>query len=369
MGRFLLTFLFIHIQLTTIAQSQTVVFRGTTGNGYNNSVIELAHIPSGKKLTTQVRSGKFLFKEVFTGPGLYILTAEKDRSTTGWAPPIPILVEQPGIISISWSGTTGNGVVIKGSAAQQVYENFLQERDWQMPIQLEQEPVAGATTPTEHAPDRLTLSDAADTVTAPLALRTALKHPGSFAAVYILENFTANARLTDLEAVYYQLPARLRQTYHGQRIALRFAPLYSASRNQTVYDFSLPDSAGNSIAFSSIKNNVVLVSFWASWCAPCREEFKLLRHVYEKHKQKGFTIVSISVDGSATAWKQALAKEQLPWLQLRDLDKIPSVARRRFGVTGLPTTFLLDKNRKILYRDLRGGVLDKVVESLVLNNE
>jgi thiol-disulfide isomerase/thioredoxin len=370
MNRTFHAFLLLLLSSGCMGAPPMIVFKGTVSARYNNTLVHLTHIPSGQTDSALVKNGTFIFKQKFSGPCLYVMTAKRDENSFGWTAPLGILAEQPGIITIQFNRPNSSDATIKGSNAQNLYEAFLRERKRLQDIQLGQQPIHDSMKKhPDHAVDRLVLSDEADTVTAPLALRTAMKYPNSLAAPYILENHTENVNIIELEKVYYSLSEKMRNTYPGKRVRVRLGKLKGTDRGQTVYPFSLPDSSGKAVSFSEVKDKVVLINFWASWCVPCREEFKLLRYLHEKYHHKGFAIISISVDASAVLWKTALEKEQLPWLQLRDLDKTTSIAERRFEVTGLPTTFLINNKRKILYRDLRGGVLDKVIEGLVMGIE
>lgn len=367
MNRVLQALLLLLLSSWCFGAPQMIVFKGTVAAKYNNTYIIMTNIPSGKKDSVLVKNGTFIFKQKFTEPGLYVFTSAQDEKDYGWRAPLGVLADQPGVITLVYGKPKDGDVTIKGSTAQTIYEQFLKERQRLLqPVRL----------PENISPDSLKkrnnqpllveeIKDVVDTFTTPLALRTALKYPHSLAAPYILENYTENANMEVLEQVFYSLSEKMRNTYAGKRLQVRLWKLKSTDRGQTVADFSLSDTSGRIISFADVKDKVILINFWASWCAPCREEFKLLRYVYEKHHSKGFTIISISVDASPVLWKKALEKEQLPWLQLRDFDKVPSIAERRFGVTGLPTIFLLNGKREILYRDLRGGVLDKVIEGLV----
>lgn len=352
---------FIILSQTVFAAPQWIVLRGNIAARYNNTKVYIKRIPSSWKDSAVIMNGRFEFRKEFIAPCVYEVYTQQD------AAPLEILVERTGIIYIN-AGTNGlQQATTKGSFAQTVYLQFLGERQKLLDEKKRAVQKAGGNTVNNknQALRMESIPEIEDDITAPLALSYAMKYPGTFAAAYILENYGGNAAVTDIEKAYYHFSIPVQQSYVAQRLLERLAVLKSAGAGQTVADFSLMDASGKTIHFSDIKNKVVLIDFWASWCGPCREEFKLLRYLYEKHRDKGFVVISISVDISESSWKKALQQEQLPWLQLRDETTGVDVSAGRFGVTGLPTTFLLDRDRKILYRDLATGVLDKVIESLV----
>lgn len=366
MTRFCCT-LFMFVILPPCFAQRMVVLQGQTDSRYNNSMMVVKPFSSEITDTVWVKNGRFRFRVNLPQKDVLTLWSLYEEKTDGRGEPLGIFAEQTGTIHIDARNTSLKRAVVTGSAAQKVYEEFKRELNNIITEKGIKRDTFGDGIPLSN--EAMALREPLDSLASGLACAMAAKYPKSLASGYILANFYTLRNWPCLEQTYYQLAPDIQQSFHGKRVREILDEFISAERNQTVHDFTLPDSSGNTISFNEIKNEVVLINFWASWCAPCREEFKLLRHVYEKYKQKGFTIISISVDASERDWKKALQKEQLPWPQLRDFDKVTSLAKRRFGVTGLPTTFLLNKKRTILYRDLRGGVLDKVVEGLVGNDE
>jgi peroxiredoxin len=118
-------------------------------------------------------------------------------------------------------------------------------------------------------------------------------------------------------------------------------------------DFVQPDANGKTFSLSDFKGKYVLVDFWASWCSPCRTEIPELKSVYEKYKDKNFTILSISLDKDKEKWMEAIAYEQMPWLQLSDLKADQNSAAQAYKVLGIPANFLIDPNGKIIGVGLR----------------
>lgn len=121
----------------------------------------------------------------------------------------------------------------------------------------------------------------------------------------------------------------------------------------------LPSSKGKVISLSSLRGKVVLIDFWASWCGPCRQENPNVVKVYEKYKDKGFEIFGVSLDMNKSQWLQAIQSDNLTWPQVSDLGYWNSVVVPKYQIAGIPATFLLDKEGKIIARDLRGEELDK----------
>ncbi len=114
------------------------------------------------------------------------------------------------------------------------------------------------------------------------------------------------------------------------------------------------------------KGKYVLLDFWFSGCGPCRAEIPHLKEVYEKYKDKGFTILSIAAEPNKEDWLKALKEENMPWSHLYDGD--PSVYEgpvcTHYNIGGFPTTILLDKEGRFFKTDLRGLHLDIALQEL-----
>jgi len=127
----------------------------------------------------------------------------------------------------------------------------------------------------------------------------------------------------------------------------------------------LPDTSGNPIALSSLRGKVVLIDFWASWCGPCRQENPNVANLYQRYKDKGFEIYGVSLDKEGAKWKEAIHQDGIHWVHVSDLQEWRSAGARLYAVTSIPSTFLIDRDGKIIAKDLRGKALaDKLQEVL-----
>lgn len=118
------------------------------------------------------------------------------------------------------------------------------------------------------------------------------------------------------------------------------------------------DTSGKMIPLSSLRGKIVMIDFWASWCGPCRRENPFVVSMYEKYKAKGFDIYSVSLDDDRTRWINAIKTDKLMWTNhVSDLKGWTNQAAQLYGVTSIPKTVLLDRDGKIIARDLRGEAL------------
>jgi thiol-disulfide isomerase/thioredoxin len=109
---------------------------------------------------------------------------------------------------------------------------------------------------------------------------------------------------------------------------------------------------GREVDLTKMKGKVVLVDFWATWCGPCRVEIPNVRAAYERLNPKGFEIVGISFDEDKEALVEFTKKNQMPWVQYFDGQGWGNKFGREFGISGVPTMWLMDKKGNL--RDLNG---------------
>ncbi len=126
----------------------------------------------------------------------------------------------------------------------------------------------------------------------------------------------------------------------------------------TAPDIILRNPKGDTIALSSLRGEYVLLDFWASWCRPCRVENPHLVNNYKKYNEKGFEIFQVSLDKKKESWISAIESDQLTWIHVSDLQYWNSAAAKLYQVQAIPANFLLDKNGKIIAKNLRGDALE-----------
>ena len=130
-------------------------------------------------------------------------------------------------------------------------------------------------------------------------------------------------------------------------------------------DIVMADRDGNQRRLSDLRGKVVLIDFWASWCRPCRAENPNVVRLYHQYKDKGFDIFSVSLDNSRDAWLKAIDNDGLVWPNhVSDLRGWSSAGGKLYGISSIPATVLLDRDGKVLARNLRGAQLEQKLKEI-----
>lgn len=127
-------------------------------------------------------------------------------------------------------------------------------------------------------------------------------------------------------------------------------------------DFEMKNPQGTTLKLSQNLGRVTLLEFWASWCGPCRKQNPDLVKTYEKYKNAGFEIFSVSLDFSKDDWEKAIKDDGLTWKQASDLKGRNSTGGITYGVNMIPDNFLIDEHGNIIAKYLWGEELNDAIE-------
>jgi thiol-disulfide isomerase/thioredoxin len=131
-------------------------------------------------------------------------------------------------------------------------------------------------------------------------------------------------------------------------------------------DFEGETPSGDKTKLSIVikSKKLILLDFWASWCAPCLKEIPEIADLYDKYKDKGFEIVGISLDNDRTTWKNKIKNKNMIWFQFID-SNMSNLIKDTYGVKAIPHTVLIDENGIIIANKLRGKELRDKIEMLL----
>ena len=128
----------------------------------------------------------------------------------------------------------------------------------------------------------------------------------------------------------------------------------------------LADGIGDTIRVSNLKAKSLLVSFWGSWCRPCRESHPELRKVFRTYRYRGFDIYSVALERSLDDWKNTIREDRLIWVNhVSELNYMDSKVARQLGIDAVPFNLLIDENRVVLAKNLTPAELDAKLDELL----
>jgi thiol-disulfide isomerase/thioredoxin len=196
----------------------------------------------------------------------------------------------------------------------------------------------------------------------------AKNNPGSFFALVALsESAGIRVDAAKVSPVFNALGADLRGSDMGKELTERIAASSTTAIGAVAPVFTQNDVNGKPVSLADFKGKLVLVEFWASWCGPCRAGNPNLVKQYQMYKDKGFEIISVSLDNNKDKWIDAIAKDGLQWTHVSDLKGWSNEVGRLYGVRAVPQCFLVGRDGKIIGNTLRDETLNEKLASLFSN--
>lgn len=173
--------------------------------------------------------------------------------------------------------------------------------------------------------------------------------------------------VAEADPLFQSLSAELKSSSLGAEFAKQLDAARPTSIGAMAPDFTQNDQDGKAVSLSSFRGKYVLLDFWASWCGPCRQENPNVVAAYNEFKDKGFTVLGVSLDrpGAKDAWLEAVKKDGLIWTQLSDLKGWENAAAQLYGVQSIPQNFLIDPSGKIVGKNLREEALQAKLREIL----
>ena len=358
--------------------AQEVKFSGTADKKFDGDKIVIYN-RTGLHDSVFIKDGRFSYTVPYKEPGLYMFYSELEMKTKGGYTPYAIMVTEPGTIQINANVENLSDSKVSGSKENALYKSFsaqsgkAQEKvmntlydTYGKDFVNNRKPDTADSRYKQMVQDYYKLSDANQKDELERLKKFVKDHPDSYTAVYLVDGLGRSMELPELEDLYASMSSKYKDSRSGKSIAPGIEARKITAIGKTAPDFTQPDTLGNAVSLSSLRGQYVLVDFWASWCGPCRAENPNLVKTFKKYKDKGFTVLGVSLDqpGKKEAWLGAIHKDNLTWTQVSDLKFWDNEVAVLYGVKAIPTNFLLDPQGKIIAKDLRGEDLDKKLAEL-----
>ena len=187
---------------------------------------------------------------------------------------------------------------------------------------------------------------------------------GTSIAIYPTSNRWNNENLAVLDEIVTNFEEAHPNLEITKKLLEKVQLLKKTSIGNTIITINMPNQFNNFIELDSIKGTYTLIDFWASWCPPCRTESTLLNNLYTRYNSKGFNIYGISLDSNKERWLKALKTDNRVWTNVSTVEGFKTAIAIEYGITSLPTNFLIDANGKIIASNLHGGKLKAFIEQL-----
>lgn len=180
----------------------------------------------------------------------------------------------------------------------------------------------------------------------------------SIAAFYAVNFLDAEKEFTYLDELAKRFQKNMPNSRYTEQFTTQVEEMRKLAIGMAAPDISLPNPEGDTVSLSSLRGNYVMIDFWAAWCKPCRMENPNVVRLYNKYNDQGFEVYGVSLDRTKEAWTEAIEKDNLSWTHVSDLKYFDSEAASLYNISAIPATLLLDKEGKIIAKNLRGAELE-----------
>jgi peroxiredoxin len=307
-----------------------------------------------------VAANSFVFKEKKLTPQMVYLTLDNSNK-------IPVFIEN-NEVSVDFKDLTSNDMTVSGSSVQKEWE--LLQGDLEVyDIKLDSLYNAfydASDSENQEVMDQIGVDyDEVDSLKTNVVKDYINANSKSYVTPYLIAKFLLNsADLDELVGLKDNLDESISNSIYVKSITDKIENLEKTKVGATIPDFSQADKDGTPISINDLRGQYVLVDFWASWCGPCRGENPNVVKEYQKYKDRGFTVLGVSLDDNKENWLKAIEVDNLDWYHVSDLQGWKNAVAKQFGVQSIPFSILIDKEGVILGKNLRGEELQNTLSDL-----
>ena len=347
----------------TSKKSDKYTVNGTI-TGMDTGMVYLQKRDLGKWIktdSTKIKGGKFTFSGKVDVPEMrYLALAQKQES-------FPFFIENV-VFSITAYADSLDKSIVKGGLSQETFKSYLNQA---ATYDKKMNDLYVSFMQAKQSGDSIQLKMIDSTYAKFEKEKTTFtndfikKNPKSVVAPYLVISNAYQYELADLESLTAKFDTSLNKSSYVKSLKERIIILKRIEIGQTAVDFTMNDSTGKPVLLSSFKGKIMLVDFWASWCSPCRAENPNVVRAYNEFNKKGFDILGVSFDMDKAKWMKAIKDDKLTWNHVSDLQGWGNAAGKLYGIMSIPASVLLDKDGKIIAKNLRGEDLHAKLAELL----
>ena len=377
-------YLIVFLLFVSMASSaQNIKFEGKSDKKFDGNKV-IIYNQSGLHDSAVIKDGKFDFNVPFNEPALFMFYSRLESKNKGGYSPFSILVTAPGAIKIKADAENFNESKVSGSKENDLYKNFAEksgkarqkiindlENKYGKEFVMSRNPDTSSAKYKELIAEYNTLNEASQKEQLIDLQQFIHSNPETFSSILFLNNYATTIDMAELESMYESLSPKYKDTKAGKSIVSTINARKITAIGKTAPDFTQADTSGNMVKLTDFRGKYVLVDFWASWCGPCRAENPNLVKTFNEYKDKGFTVLGVSLDqpGKKEAWLKAIHKDELTWTQVSDLKYWDNEVAVLYGIKAIPANLLLDPQGRIIAKDLRGEDLEKKLSEVIAKTQ
>lgn len=331
---------------------------------------------NGKNIrdSSELKNGSYQFKGQISEPSIAVLTSSKkvlsanddnDKPLRADEPNATLLFLEPAVMQASVDAWNFKNLKVTGSTTENDYLPLSLKREALMDKwKRSDDSLVKASGKEETVRLREQLLSSFHRQEQTMMYRFIQQHPDSYASAYIFGycRFT----LDSLKLFYGRLSPHIKHSIYGREIKEDIEKRERVLVGKLAPDFRETDADGKTVALKDYRGQYVLLWFWGSWNSASRTENVKLVHVYNRYKEKNFSIIGISLDGQTTHknWLAALEKDGMRWAQLTRL-KGENNPVDNYNVGSIPSSFLIDPKGRIIATNLMAEKLAEKLEKLL----
>jgi peroxiredoxin len=332
--------------------------------GADTGLVYLLRLGDGDMVVADsaiLKKGEFTFEGKVPVPERWLI------SIRGMQFQFPFFIENSDI-RLTLHADSTEKVEVTGSATQDVYNLFSAREDSinnkmaELDKQAEAAQKSGDTVMMKKLDS---LYNGIDDGMKKLIVDFAKSNGKSIVAPYLVSRNFYRFEYPELKDIAAAFDSSLAKSVYFQTVTTRVEVLRKVQIGMPAIDFTMNDTTGKPVMLSSLKGKYLLVDFWASWCRPCRAENPNVVKAYNGYNRKGFDVIGVSLDKNRDKWVKAIKADNLTWTHVSDLAGWGNNVARTYGVSSIPSNILLDKDQKIIARNLRGEDLEKKLAEIL----